>query len=730
MTNLFRDYLYGNFPDPNKKIEELGDKLEGISDAYAGIPCKNLEMVPNDSSKALSNYNILLAAVKQGQKILVDNVYYIQSPYTVADSNTLVNYDISIVGNNPTKSKLISLGGRLFNAKGKVFVENVTLDCTAPSLTYLFSFVAPFRTEITFKNTKATGNIRLLDSSIPINYDYVQNDCGITKLTMKGNDFKDVYNSSGSRYICKLNDTPITEGYVTDNEVKDFSYVFLYNGISNGNTSTNYIYNNCEKFYIARNTVINGDDYDPTVKNGGYQGGYFCFALIEAYNVECRDNTFEGIHIFDAPNTVVYDNYFSVTELIYENNMWKNNVNFTPNIQYVDLMKSKMGGTGDGSLLTRNYRKNTYIVEKSYAEKFGKDPFLLRKQIDTYQEWIDKVIIEDNFFDLYTLSFNRFKYAKDYTFNKNTINVYTVENSVNTQAYIGIVDYKKDGVNVPRTMIFSNNNIDVKNPPTGSALGTLESALIRNYSGNGDKVKVIFENNFLNSYEIKYILSDERTEAEITNNPCIADIRFNNNTVDIKKTSHVYIMQKSFKKLNSFKNNEINVTVDSPNSLNVFYEPSTVAGTTRYALPLCLGTELDLQFKGDQWLRILPLKGLMDSNYKVTMDIKILSDTTLEEFTINFTLRNDGTNNIVDCMGQNVLTGESTFTQKSYVLDGVANKVYSNFYIQQENFKGTSTVNVNISNSSTAKEIMLQSKAPRATFNNDRVKIKMTISKV
>ena len=154
VTNLFRDNLYDNFPDPNRKIEELGSKLDGFSNAYAGVPCKNLGMEPNDNSKALSNYNLLLSAVKKGQKILVDDVYYVQSPYTVADNNTQINYDISIVGNNPTKSKLISLGGRFFNAKGKVFVESIELNCNFPSLTYFVSFVAPFRTEISLKILK------------------------------------------------------------------------------------------------------------------------------------------------------------------------------------------------------------------------------------------------------------------------------------------------------------------------------------------------------------------------------------------------------------------------------------------------------------------------------------------------------------------------------------------------------------------------------------------------
>jgi hypothetical protein len=719
------------FEDLVKQVETAEGSLAVLSQANAGVSCKALGMVPNDNSKASSNYTLLLDAVRRGVKVLVDDVYYIESPYTVADSNTEVNYELALVGSNPMKSKLISLGGRLFNAKKDVLIENVSIECPSNTkITYVISLVAPYQVSLTIRNNFVSGNVRFVDSTIPQDYDFETQYCGVPQIDIDSNTFNDVYNSGGSRIIFRLADTPVNEAVIRGNRVTNFSYVFYSNGITNGHPSEEFIRDNSRRNFIEDNKVICTDDYDPKVKNGGFEAAYFCFALLESYSCECRNNIFEGFHMFDSPNTVVYDNYFSVTELIYEGNTWKNIVNFTPDLQYVDIMKSKMGGTSANGTLTRTYRKNTYIVEKRYAEQFNEDPFLLRKQIDTYQEWIDHVIIEDNYFDMYTLSFNRFKYAKDYTFNNNTIVAYTVENSVNTQAFIGIVDYKAvDGSSVPRTLMFTNNNINIKNAPTGSALGSLESALVRNYTGNGDKVKVVFENNYINTYELKYILSDERSELDITNNPCLLDVRFNNNTVDVQKASHVYVLQKSFKSLNSFKNNELNVAVGGSNALYMFHEPASVATTTRYTLPLSLETELDFRYKGDQWLRVLPLKGLLDGNYKVSMQVRILSESTLEEFTVNFTIKNDGTNNIIECLGQNVNGGESSFSQKSYVLDGSANKVYSNFYIQQEDFKGTSTVNVNVSNSSTSKEIMLHSKPPRTTFNNDRVKIRMTISK-
>ncbi|MED3998171.1 hypothetical protein P4647_26685 [Peribacillus frigoritolerans] len=697
--------------------------------ALPGISCRNLGLIPNNENKALENYNLLLKALKQGTKILVDDIYYIKSPYTSTNPNNEINTEMSIIGKYK-QGKFISLGGHLFNAKKDVIIENLSLECISPSnLTYFICLIAPYRLSISIKNNFFTGNVRVVDSSIPFGYDFVNNDCGLTKLDIEGNEFSDIYNSGGSRVIFRLSDTPVTLSNIRNNNVTNFSYVFYSNGITNGNPSSEYIYNNCKKIYIDGNKVVNSDLYDVVVKNGGFKATYFCFCLIETYSCECKNNTFEGIHISDAPDTVVYDNYLSVTELIYENNTWKNNVNFTPDIQYVDIMKSKMGSSTDE--LTRIYRKNTYIVEPSYADKFGKDRLMLRKNINTYQQWMEKVIIEDNYFDLYTLSFNRVIMAKQYIFNKNTVKAYSVENSFNTQAFIGIYEYKDiNGNNLPRQMVFTNNNVIIETPPIGGAVGTKEISLIRNYSGNNDKVTIVFENNYIKMYELKYILSDERSDEITTNNPCLANIKFNGNTVITQRDTNTYLFDKKFKRLFSFKNNEIETLVkNTGNSLSVFYEQSTVAPSTRYSLPLCMDLELDLTYKADQWLRVIPLKGLLDGTYKVSMNVKILSLTTFEEFDINFTLKNDGTNNIIDCIGLDKKSSETQYTQKSYFLDGKAG-TYNNFYIQQSNIIGTSTVNVNVSNSATSKEIMLHSFGSRQIFNDDKVKLKLTVTKI
>jgi hypothetical protein len=743
--------MYQNFTDPTPKMLQDIDSLDKevkkfqevttdfskiqstIDGVSGGIPCSVLGLIPDSDTAGADNYAKLLAAVKQGNKILVDGTYYIKSSYGVNDNDIIeVPYDLRIQGTGKDSSKLISQGGRLFNTKKNVSISRVSIECPSNTLTYLICLVAPFVSNIEVSQCYISGNLRVVDSTIPQDFDFTTTECRVPNITIKDNDFYDVYNSSGSRIIFRLGDTPVTDAYLQRNRVTNFSYVFYSNGITNGHPSEAYLRDNSERNFIEDNIVVCTDSYDPKARNGGFMAGYYCFALLESYSCDCTGNRFEGFHISDAPDTVVYDNYFSVTRLNYEGNTFKNIVNFTPNLQYVDIMKSKMGGTTDNSKITRVYLKNSYIMEPEYADKFGKDRFLLRKQIDTYQEWIDDVTIEDNYFDLYTLSFNRFKYAKNYTFNKNTIKTFTVENSVNTQAFIGIVEFKKtDGSLEPRVLTFTNNTIQSKNVPSGGAVGTLEYSLIRNYTGNGDKVEVIFENNTIQTHNLKYIVSDERTDAVTTADPCVLSVKFNRNTVNNTTNNTTYIVNKKFKRLNSFNNNQINTLItDNQKSLYVFYEQSTVDAATRFVLPVCMDLELDMNYTAGSWLRIIPLKGLMDGNYKVDMNVKIQSLTTFESYDVSFTLKNDGTNNIVECKGLDNKAGETAYTDKSYVLDGSAGSVYSNFYIQQENLKGASTSFVNVSNAPNSKEIMIQSKSPRASFNNDRVKIKLTVSKV
>ncbi|MFX4263343.1 hypothetical protein ACOBQJ_14230 [Pelotomaculum propionicicum] len=515
---------------PKKDASDLNDAVavQKVDNSAEGVSCDDLGMVPDDEAKGLYNYNILLAEVKKGIKINVYGTYYLQSPYSANSIENVVDASLFLSGKSSDISKLILKGGEFFDVKGKALIENISIECPTSRCSYLISMTAPFVNNITFRNNYITGNIRLITSDIPINFDFISTLCYIENLTVENNEFHDVYNSEGSLTVIRAVDTPVKSAYIRDNKVTNFSYVFYDNSINNDNLSVQYLIENSNAV-IENNEVICTDDYDAITKNGGKKGYYYCFAVIEGFSVECRGNIFAGFHTSDAPDTYVYDNYFSVTKLLYENNTWRNIVNFTPSIEYVDIMKSKYAPEVAGEKTERIYRNNTYIVEPDYADRFGKDRFLLRKEINTWQGGIDRIIIEDNDFDMYILSFTRYgeKFKELYKFNRNKILTDTIEHSINTQNFAYVGEMKdKSGEFIPRDLIFTNNTITCGNEPFGQAIGTKKSSLLCYEAGSGDKTRVDFSNNNINVPGLVTIISGNRAFTDIA-----ASVNFENNRI-------------------------------------------------------------------------------------------------------------------------------------------------------------------------------------------------------
>ncbi len=473
--------------------------IEDTTTPVTDVSCDVLGMIPDDKTKGLYNYNKLIAEVKKGAKINVNGTYYLRSPYSECSSENQVDAGLFLTGDSPAHSKLILMGGSFFNIKGSALIEKISIECPTDRLSYLIRMNAPFVNEITVRNNYITGNIRLIDSDIPFDVDFISTPCDIEKLVIENNEIYDVYNSSGNRTIILVTNTPVKSSYIRNNKVTNFSYIFYNNGITNGHPSEKYLTNNSNAV-IENNKIICTDDYDAVNRNNGNISGYYCFALIEGFRVECRNNIFEGFHVSEAPDTVVYDNYFSITKLLYEGNTWKNIVNFTPSISHVDIMKSKSGTSVAGEKTERIYRNNTYIVEPGYADRFGQDRFLLRKKINTWQTDIDSIIIEDNYFDMYILSFDYYgqRFKELYKFNRNTVLMDTIEHSVHYQAFAIINEMRDESGNfIPRDLIFTNNTITCDTAPFGAGIGNRKFYLIHNTAGYGDKTTVDFSNNYI-----------------------------------------------------------------------------------------------------------------------------------------------------------------------------------------------------------------------------------------
>jgi hypothetical protein len=503
----------------------------GCAFAKEPVTCSAIGMVPDDKTAGLSNYKILIAEVKKGTKINVDGTYYLQSSSRSYSSINEVS-SCYLNGTSPAASKLILTGGKYFNLtntnaanKGRVVIENVSIECPTDDVTYLIGMNPPFVNEITIKNNYITGNIEIIDSITPADLNYNSTPCSIEKLVIENNEFYDIYNNA-FRVLFWLEDTPVTSAYIRNNKVTNFSYVFYYNGITNDHAFTDYLIESSEYLLIENNTVVCTDGYDAVSRNNGELPTYYCFVLSEGFNVECLDNTFEGFHISNAPNAVVYDNYFSVTKLLYENNKWKNIVNFTPGISHVEIMKSKNGYEINGVKTERIYRGNTYIVEPDYADRFGKDRYLLRKEANGFHADINSIIIEDNYFDMYMLSFPYWsqEFKELYKFNRNTVLMDTVEHSIYAQAFAYV---KNDPALGSRKLIFTNNTIAYDSGASDQGAGTKGFYLILNNSVLGDKTTVDFSNNNIKMPD--YVFDHSAVEAA-SNSSTI--INFSNNIIN------------------------------------------------------------------------------------------------------------------------------------------------------------------------------------------------------
>ena len=75
--------------------------------------------------------------------------------------------------------------------------------------------------------------------------------------------------------------------------------------------------------------------------------------------------------------------------------------------------------------------------------------------------------------------------------------------------------------------------------------------------------------------------------------------------------------------------------------------------------------------------------------------------------------------------------GESSYTEKSYVLDG-AGQNYNNFFIQKNNsysINSSSEMAINVSNSSSNKAIIIHL-VGASKFDKDSIEISMRINKI
>ena len=487
-----------------------------------GVKCSELGMIPNDDTKGVHNRNILIDALKDGTTILVDDKYYL----TGLGTPTKVDSDIVIAGITDnaelcfTKTTLSGSSNFVRVASANLLMRKIRFTTNKDEALFAFRLSDAHKMEtMRFEKCYFEGPIRLISwgytgSVIP---NPETNDYGIDNFKFNDNTCKNI-----STTLIMIHNVPVKHSQIMRNEIRNFSNIFYNQERSNDNPNGAILATKMEYLEVKDNTVINDVSWDGKEQDKDHM--YHCFIFFEGNNCEYKNNHVEGLHVIDE-EVVVYDGYFSCINLEYENNYWKNNITFHPTYtEGRQLMKCKGGAYIDSYRnVKRVCRNNTFIVEKSYAEKLGRNPDELWVKIIEFQSDMNSVVVEKNKIDVYVMRLNTADVkTHNFTFSNNDIHAVKTLNS-GSNCVLPITTRIEDGVH--GDYIARDNKIVIDEP--GSTPIT-NNSLIRYTFPNKkiDHTKVTFENNHVKWPDLQYIVS-----AGYTANLAGAEISIKGNTI-------------------------------------------------------------------------------------------------------------------------------------------------------------------------------------------------------
>ena len=522
-----------NEPAPENQGEEQTENSTDLDtdepEIVDGTKCSELGMIPNDETQGANNRKILINALNDGTNILVDNKYYL----TGTGNSTLVDKDIVIVGVTDnaefTFTKTTMTQSNFIKVECQnLFMRKVKFTSMKGEPVYAFMPSGAHKMKIfAFEKCYFEGPIRLISWGFGGNFldpDLV--DFGIDRFK-----FTDNICRNNNKSLLILNDVIIKHAQILRNDIKNFSQILYTNAVSPGNDSMMRKYSpKMEYLEVKNNKVINDDLWDGNELGANYVPTYHCFIFFEGNKCEYMNNHIEGLHMIDQ-HTVVYDSYLSCFDLVYENNFWKNNILFETDENVLtgrQLMKSKGGAYVDGSYkhLKRVYRNNEYIIEKSYATRFSRNPDELWVRIIEFDNDMQSVVVENNKIDVYCIRLNSANVkTHNYTFSDNTIHaVKTYNKKYNSVMSISVVT--NDGI--AGNFIARNNNITIDE--SGSV--PIEGNYFINYSITDRVVKhfkVILENNTVKWPDMQAVVRSGTTVQSTD-----MDITMKNNNITTK----------------------------------------------------------------------------------------------------------------------------------------------------------------------------------------------------
>lgn len=357
--------------------------------------CSELGMLTtNTEQTAIDNFNILKSSLEKGINVIIDDSYYVKNS-DVANS-IIPTKDIFIQGlNNDCNLKTFD-NEYFYMIKPNNF--NIHLDN--------FNFINTYSKEslliyeennleqkqygnITIENSYFDGNIGIFD--IKSDESVEKNETwGINNILFKNNIVENNFFRAS-----RLVNTPYGVVDIIGNTIHNFKYCFLRAYPSNNEgpaTGSQYLkcINACE------NNVYNDDDIFTD------DGTYACFIETKSNTAIIRNNTIKGIKSNNR-EIGVYSCYLSCLNVIFENNICENIINFGGN-DYNYCMKAK-NGVG-----YRLYRNNKFILNKDWVlsinsnfdTPYSEADLLENTTISLFHSETEQIEwkIEDNYFDL------------------------------------------------------------------------------------------------------------------------------------------------------------------------------------------------------------------------------------------------------------------------------------------------------------------------------------------
>lgn len=367
--------------------------IENIKLTRYSVRASEIGLVPNSNSEGKNNLSKLVENINKGLRVLIDDVYYLEL------NDLDLNSDLYLEGIENGQIHLINVNkSYLFNIKEtcrNIELKNLKINNSDSRQTLLFTNKNNIQMKsVNIIGCEFEGNISLLRYYGDINTNPNEGKYRVDNFDFNNNTVK----NTNSSFIL-FNDISFNSAIINNNIVENFDYLFACFAISNEGAYQGELQDNMKKINCHDNIIYFTDDWWGA-ENGSSSGSYLCFLLTENEVVNYYNNIVEGIK--SSQVVAVYDCYLSSKEVNYYNNVWKNNICFNINKTNNTLMKAK--GTNKG-LGYRKYTNNKFIIEKSFAEKHGKDIELLNIEFISCTSKMKEWVIKDNYFDCYAINF-------------------------------------------------------------------------------------------------------------------------------------------------------------------------------------------------------------------------------------------------------------------------------------------------------------------------------------